>query len=326
MNGEMVSRFFAFARERHSIYLKRQDNHSWPWTDDPILQQYKFTNVFREFDRTTEWFRQNVRDILRNQPEALLATVLFRWFNRTETGEVIFNQPNLFSNETPWETFLRTGETTVMRHALRSAFPRGPYVTGAYMIRSPTGMEKLDGLLQTCRQFYWDSKWHAKANKMLMLRDTDPMSIETFTRWLQAFPNMGPFLAYEVACDLHYTALLDRAPDIMTWANLGPGAKRGVNRINVSRNLTPRKPKDVWGGRRMPAEGYLRVMRDLLEISQDPGYWPTHWRAWDMRTVEHTLCEFDKYCRASGGEGKPKQLYRRTALTPRLLHGKPAVA
>jgi hypothetical protein len=47
----------------------------------------------------------------------------------------------------------------------------------------------------------------------------------------------------------------------------------------------------------------------LLSYSQRVVYWPGHWPAWDMRTVEHTLCEFDKYQRALSGDGKPKQNY-----------------
>lgn len=49
--------FFAFARERHATYLRRQSGAPEPWTDDPILRKFRFTNVFRELDRTTVWFR-----------------------------------------------------------------------------------------------------------------------------------------------------------------------------------------------------------------------------------------------------------------------------
>ena len=47
MVQENLKRFFYYINERHRIYLKREEGHSWPWTDDEILQTYSFCNVFR---------------------------------------------------------------------------------------------------------------------------------------------------------------------------------------------------------------------------------------------------------------------------------------
>lgn len=309
----MVEEFFAFARERHSIYLRRQKGSPWPWTSDPILQKYKFTNVFRELDRTTVWFHENVRNALRDQPEVLLATVVFRWFNRIETAEVIFKQL-LFSGETPWDHFLKTGEAWPMRSCLASAYPDGPYVTGAYMIRSPTGMSKLDGMLHLCSEF-WKTDWRAEADCLINgWGETESLTMEGFTEWLKEIPGQGPFLAYEIACDLRYTALLEKALDIMTWANPGPGAQRGLNRLHGRLHPKPRKPSKKWAssGGKNPDRAN-EEMRYLLDLSQREHYWPQSWQPWEMRTVEHTLCEFDKFQRVKLGEGEPKSLYRRTA-------------
>ena len=133
--------------------------------------------------------------------------------------------------------------------------------------------------------------------------------MEACTRWLQTLPGMGPFLAYEVACDLQWTALLRHAPDIMTWANVGPGALRGLGRLHRRSNASPRKAKHKWAYRVSEAQA-MRELRDLLRMSTDAHYWPQEWKSWDMRTVEHTLCEFDKYQRVLSGEGAPKQLFR----------------
>ena len=50
-----VKRLFAFANERHMIYRRREAGESPPWTADPILCNYRFTNVYRELDRVTIW-------------------------------------------------------------------------------------------------------------------------------------------------------------------------------------------------------------------------------------------------------------------------------
>jgi hypothetical protein len=142
--------------------------------------------------------------------------------------------------------------------------------------------------------------------------ETVSVTAESFTRWLEQHPGMGPFLAYEVATDLRHTALLENAPDIMTWANVGPGCCRGLNRLSNRENKTPRRPKHRWGAR-IPEAAALVEMRELLDLSKREYYWPQSWPSWEMREVEHTLCEHDKHQRALRLEGEPKQRYRRTA-------------
>lgn len=321
-----VDAFFAYARERHSTHLRRSAGlPRSSWTADPILQQYRFCNVFRELDRTTIWFRENVRERLRNEPDVLLATVLFRWFNRIATGEGIFCQTRLDTDPpgaTAWDEFLGSGSTAPLREAARAHCGSGPYVTGSYIIKTPDGMSKLDGVLWCVEQFMrlqvpaegHEYGWRMMAETLLEQRDaSQPVRLETLWGWLCQFPYLGDFMAYEIVTDLRHTVLLDRAPDIMTWANPGPGAMRGLNRIHG-------RPLD----RKVSKERANAEMQDILHESQTGLYWPnieegsrytvpgdfTDWPAWEMREVEHTLCEFDKYERARLGEGRPRQILR----------------
>lgn len=313
MPEDRVADFFAYTRKRHQIYISRQQGKPGPWTTDPILERFRFTCVFRELDRTTQWIRHNIRDGLRDRPECLLAMVVARWFNRIETLEVIFNQMALPLEGTvrsPWEFFLETGDTYWMRAGLLSALPDGPYVTGSYMIRSPTGASKLDGMLDLCRQFWHNSGWRAVGS--YMLHNPGEITMEGFTWWLRRSPGQGPFLAYEVACDLQHTDFLARAPDVMTWANVGPGCLRGLNRISGRTRLLPRKPSHKYRADLSEADA-LREMSQLLRLSGESSNWPRSWQSWDMRTVEHNLCEFDKYERVRTGEGVPRQVFRPSA-------------
>jgi len=297
-----VLRFFAFATERHGIYRRKQRGERWPWTDDPIMREYRFTNVFRELDRVTIWFRQNVRERLRAQPECLLATVLFRWFNRPETGETLFLQTDLdFGGRTAFEEFLRTGDITCLRAAIKTQRP--PYVTGAYTINTnsvPRGLTKEEGVL---RQFgvFAARDWRTRAQQMLVPQFRH--SIEGTTAWLQeGVPCLGPFMAYEVASDLRWTDLLGAAPDILSWANPGPGAQRGIQRIRGAvEEGAVKKAVDEASA--------VEEMRRLLILSHNPRNWPADWPTWEMREVEHTLCEFDKYERTRLGQGRPRGKY-----------------
>jgi hypothetical protein len=82
--------FFDWMDAREAIYLKRTQGLPPPWSDDPILRHYKFTNVDRELDATTVWFAANVRDPVADEPvDVLRCTVIFRLFNRISTGELL---------------------------------------------------------------------------------------------------------------------------------------------------------------------------------------------------------------------------------------------
>lgn len=328
-----IDSFFAFARERHSIYLRRKAGQPPPWTEDPILQQYRFTNVYRELDATTVWFREHVRDPLRDKPEVLLATVVFRLFNRITTGEAIFSQPALGLDdekpgETAWQAFLRTLDTHLLRGSIRQYCDPGPYVTGSYIIKTPDGYDKLDGVLKIiewfCQHRYpvsdtapeflggprLEFQWRGAAVAM----QSRPWSLQDACSYIGQFPFIGDFTAYEIVSDLRHTALLDKAPDIMTWANPGPGCRRGLNVVmgrqpneNVSkgqmliemRNILTFLP-DYW-----PVEGSR-----WTEMAKRASNWPRgEWPRWEMREVEHTLCEYYKYHRVGHGGPPPRQRF-----------------
>lgn len=307
---EPLDRFFAFARERHSIYQRRQANPKPPWTDDPILHKFRFTNVFRELDATTVWCRRYVRERFGGLPELLPAVVLFRWFNRITTGETLFSQPDLISGETVFDEHLVALQSrggvrsaiSVLRHALRKQPP--PHVTGSYTINTAglgTGKTKVEGVLAQYAHFL-GRDWRVRAEQMATPAFKHTM--EGTCIWLQDTPGMGGFMSYEIACDLRYTHLLSHASDVNTWAHAGPGAQRGIRRV-------------VWGSesiddvrRPVREEAAVEDMKDLLDKSRLNKYWPQDWPAWEMREVEHTLCEFDKYERARLGQGRPRGVFQ----------------
>ena len=124
--------FFTTARERERIRLRRMAGELAPWTDDPVFRDWRFCNVYREHDRTTEWFHREVRCHL-NGLAVVEATVIFRWFNLIETGERI-------------KDLLLTGWNS--EEARRRLTGVRPLVTGAYQIKTFNGMDKLEGALR----------------------------------------------------------------------------------------------------------------------------------------------------------------------------------
>jgi hypothetical protein len=298
--------FFAYARERYMIHLRREAGEPWPWTKDPVLQQYRFCNVFREDDRVTRWMKEHVRDVWGDRPEGVLAVAAFRMFNRIETGGAVFVE---HSGEVFCE-FARTGNWRVLKSAILRHCGEGPYVTGSYIVAGPAGYSKLEGICRVLGKFARgefpgfakDDSWGWREVGTALLGHSG-YSLEHVWNWLREVPYFGPFHAYEMGTDLRRTPLLSGAPDVCTWANPGPGARRGLNRV-MERSLDEKPSRELM----------LKEMSALLRLSHCyPRLWPAEWPRWEMREVEHTLCEFDKIERTRSGEGRPRQIYRREA-------------
>ena len=152
-------------------------------------------------------------------------------------------------------------------------------------------MDKLKGICWAIDQIANDG------NKFMNDIHEARFSLEDQWNVLLPYPYMGPFMAYEVVTDWRHTWLGDQAEDIFSWANPGPGARRGLNIIH---------------GR--PLEKTIKIkqcveeMKDLLHAS--PAYIGVHVPDLEMRDIEHSLCEFDKYERVRLGEGKPRSIYK----------------
>ena len=281
-----IIKFFSMQQERYRMLLRRRGQlprlEGGRLTDDPVLSAWRFCNVFREDDRTTQWFRENIREPLRDSRKVLLATVAFRWFNRIETGEKI---KDLLLGE--WDS----------AEARKRLYLQQPVVTGAFMIKTPPGKDKLDGVLWCINQFAFDAATLAHGwDPVTGHGEKGSLSLQVAWEVLTNFPFLGGFMAYEVVTDLRHTMYLENAPDIMTWANAGPGCARGAGRVfhDAPGHWNPSSSRDQGE--------MLAAMKELLEASRVPELWPSEWPRWEMREVEHGLCEYDKMCRGLAGE------------------------
>ena len=276
------ARFLYWIKERHQIYLRRKAGKPKPWTDDEVLQSFFFTNPYRENDKVTQWFREEIRDPRRDDPQVLFATIAFRWFNWPPTGDLL------------WEhDLLDKWDEELARKVLRKRADAGKQVfTGAYMIsgKAYTGMRKTDCVCKLLSKVWQETE-------LLVKQFEAATTLEKAHSYLLRFTGLGGFMAYEIVCDLRYTYLLEDATDKLTWCNPGPGAKRGLNRL-LDRPLKQR-PKD-W---------QPQVIKLLKLARRRLPKMPTL----EMREIEHSLCEWDKYERARLQDGHMKRKYNGSA-------------
>jgi hypothetical protein len=280
------AKMLKFMQERHKIYLAKTAGKPPPWTKDPILREYKFTNVYREIDRVTIWIRENIREPYADHP--------YLWFMLCAARMI--NWPpslaELIADQGAWPSAKGAWDWHCMVRVLEARMARKEQVfTGAYIVPNVGSPH---------------SKAHMVAHNFLrpmfnMRHKIEPAlhqrSLQFAHETLMQYHGFGGkgFMAYEVVSDLRYTRYLEDALDVSTWANAGPGAIRGLNRV-AERDLRFRlKPQEA-----------NEEMQELLAWMQPR--WE-HSPKLEMREIEHQLCEFDKYQRVLLGEGRPRSKY-----------------
>lgn len=262
--------FFWWINERHRIWCKRNDGMDPPWTTDPTMQTYKFTNVFRELDRGTLVLRHLLKD--EHDPKVVIFTCFwYRLFGR----EDLLRRVGICRD---WPS-LSTGIHKQVKEGRR-------LYTGAYMTTGVRGEEKYLTTLRATKQI--------EAELPLLLKSASNGSLERlFYKILeQNYYGISNFLAYEVVSDLrHYSTVMPEVTDADSWANIGPGCKRGLERLGMRVNV--------------------KALQRLYDVRME--YLEPHILSapvpFEMREIEHSLCEFDKYQRTVTGAGRPKQRF-----------------
>ena len=86
--------YWQFAAKRQAIFEKRLKGATPPWTDDPILQTYKFCNVYRAADRVSQYLIRSViyTDEQMSAADKLFQIVMFRTFSKTETWDALLQR------------------------------------------------------------------------------------------------------------------------------------------------------------------------------------------------------------------------------------------
>lgn len=304
-----------FMRKRHQIYLDRKAGKPGPWTEDPVLANFRFCNVFRELDTVTIWIEREIRQRYADHPHLWFMLAIARYINWDPTLAELIDTKQWPDNPDFEPSWL----TTALEHRAN----RGEKVyTGAYMIRAESDRSK--------HWFAWSKHkyiaeivlgrlWEDRKEWARYL-EPEPCpgvpggtlpALETVWEKFQQprYIGWGPFMAYEVVTDLRHTRYLRNAPDIYSWANAGPGAIRGLNRLH-GRPLSARPRPEQTNDEMVQLMDWLnRLDEPGFNQTFGPPYWMGTAPRFEMRDIEHSLCEFDKYDRMSKGEGKMRAKY-----------------
>lgn len=269
--------FFYWMNERHSIWKARYRGWSKPWTDDAILQNYKFMNVYRQLDKTTIALHENIL----NHHDRHLGRIIYNvvWFRMFGAYDLTKAGYCTSYNE--------------VEDAICSRVAKGEKVfTGAYM-SAGNGLRKGEPKHMTYLGVLKELYNHIdEAAAYMSVHNT----LQSAYEWLLSVPYIGPFYAYEMACDLRFTPVLSMATDKCHWANIGPGAVRGLQRLGLPVNL----------------QSLVALFNKACAGRFKHIYDPYHNWPFELREIEHSLCEFDKYERIRLEQGKVKGRYNGT--------------
>ena len=89
--NEVYDLYWNFAYERQNIFWKKLKGEKEPWTQDQILQTYKFCNSYRVNDRVSQYLLKHViyNGVKYSDDDVVFRIVLFKLFNKESTWEVL---------------------------------------------------------------------------------------------------------------------------------------------------------------------------------------------------------------------------------------------
>jgi hypothetical protein len=114
---------------------------------------------------------------------------------------------------------------------------------------------------------------------------------------LQGIRGVGDFLAAQVVADLKHVEPLRSAADWWTFAEPGPGSRKGLNRV-LGQPVETKLSKALWLGE-------MVKLRDEAA----PYFEAAGMLSVDAQNMQNVCCEFHKYERAREDDGKPSRRY-----------------
>ena len=269
--------FVNFVVERHRIYRRREAGEPRPWTGDPILRDYKFTNVYRELDRVTQWIANNWREPYEHERYLFHAMVIARLVNHPETLAAL-----------PAPGTWRKAAFLKVMHERQDA---GLNTFSAAYIVSTGGlsMNKADFLAEKVL----DPMWKDREKLVPGRRET----LQSYYENLLSYNGMGRFIAAQVVADLKYVKPLSDATDWWTFVASGPGSRKGMSYL-LGAGPDLKWKEHEW----KEAVGELAV---LMEPVTEKHFMPRL----HAQDLQNCLCEFSKWSRTKAGTGRPKQKF-----------------
>lgn len=288
MNVDAALTYLDFVRERHRVWEARQLGlPPEQWTDDPIVRERKFTNVFRVLDPGSQYVLTDLWEPDLREEDLLLRLFLYRHTGRVDAWQWLSVTSGLPTRENlgdvleAWRQYRGPAKVRTRRSDPRAAnrttqvdYVRSVF-TGAYLVFPQSqvpGTDKMESIVDLTKRLFVDT--YATPAEFLRAK-----SQQDRFRALRSNKGVGDFMAMQVLTDWGYFTE-DRENDFVVP---GPGARKGAA---------------VLGLQAQEACHWAHQQLDSLSISITMG--DGRRRAPSLMDAQNTLCEYSKYARYLG--------------------------
>lgn len=275
-DDEVFRYYFYFIQERMNMFWQRCEGRR-VLTKDPILREYKFTNVYRSCDRVSQYLIRHViyENVEDYTPEDMLLRILvFKIFNKIGT----------------WEYLMQTyGDITISHFDVKEISTLlsdrqryYPIFNNAYMM---TGSHKRYDYLATKHEKWLTMVKEEFLGEGILRNILEADSLEEVYNLLRSCSFLGGFLAYQYAIDFNYSPYINY--DENSFVIAGIGAIRGINKCFIS-----------YGNSYEDAIRYTK--EHFYELQQKYGYTefvPLEGHEPTLLDLQNCFCETDKFLR-----------------------------
>lgn len=309
--------FFQTMFERQQIWYKRFiKKKPAPWTKDEFFKDYKFTNVYRELDRNSQFQIKNILKVEKNRKELVWKMMFFRFFNQPEFFNFIktcseYEDDYSFCGMIPNYDEFKPKELKSLMEGFRK-YGGNPF-TNAYLTNS---MACPKWTRDNCFAYKVIPELHALVPKLCKTLLT-AKSAQEIIDLLQTLPSVSNFMAHEFYQDFTYAPryagirLMNFDQDDFT--NVGPGAEVGIRLIFPNRKTAADKLQGIYDLRDLAID-YLEKFGDFKYLGYsnkcDVYYYDIFRPKITLHQIEMWLCEFQKYWKMKIGEGKQRSKFQ----------------
>lgn len=321
LNMNSVKYLMQFVHDRYEVHLNKDVyGENKPWTDNVVLQQFRFTNVRREHDRQTRYLIENIsKNSSLTLEDKIVNTFLFRGWNNWSTME-FFGGPwrarDIYSScfkECHRKAFAEESKNNPKRlwysnaynqggtkHAWK--FPAGDSYQRAY--KESEAKKYKDWEPDIPLRVFHLGPWLKQQdiiNKLLNSK-TQQEAFEV----IKSVRGFSDFLAYQIFVDLTY---IDEFPfSENEFVIAGPGCKKGLDYIFLDKSCLTYEESLFW--LRDNWDSLIHKTASNLNIKELFTDLPKYDRVMNVMSLENCMCELSKYIRAIEGTGRPRNKYK----------------
>lgn len=298
ISEEHLIEFFETMYQRQQIWYNRfMQSSKKPWSENAILNNHKFCNVYRELDKTSQWI---IKNIIRNDNYDMKNKVwkacIARLFNLIEFLEVV-DIPNYDDYDA--EQFVEMVE--IFEDGVMPSTNKKAYAINSWLAAGTTqGLGCARHIIPSLHKQLGNILFHGFLGGKSTVKD--------LIMTMRSVEGIGKFVAHEWYIDMCYFSKYTNESSNFTemdWSNIGPGAEFGL------RLVFPAMKKNIDTLRKLVDMSKLLLPDDFkyVQWNKDTEQYELCEHNLSLHQQEFHLCEYAKYFKIKHQVGRQRDKY-----------------